>query len=578
MSDEQPAESEAVEGPWSRESLAWVSTVDVSFFNDTLKGMREGTAGAAPMPAMSMFAMREFAISRPVGELVAFAACFKNSDDTFQAIATAALRRTPQEAAELVIEQLKTDRGTAGGEARDDGDGTATLVRNVVHDVAGQRPALDIAEFLQACKNSGRHGSADTEAQQVVDWTIQRFTSPDSGRTQLDRARLYVALLFLGCPAEADAVMRETLRHFDLKANGGLPDDADAVEFAQALRTISPSESLLADWVAHQLNRHEDFEFLRRIIAGVLHSDQAGEGRKGEIVEYVSERLESDDIIAICRLLTSNGSDACSELRRCAASIEDPHKLAGLVKRWYDAPLLKGSTQLFLADIAARGNKPDRGPRSLTELVLVDSHLDRTSVTDECRQQLWEVAAVHVKGRSGDEMVQLLRRITHPRRRRSAEQKIAAILADEMLRRSVEPEQFAQYIQALRDTHDIDPRTAVFLACKQLADPDDAQWHRGESAGVIARTAARLNEAGLVGDAADLLERCMEDEQRMTPEDMRVIVRCLTEHGFPGTELENLLTNTLGRWSDAGHRGAAVTALQGPDFHGRVADFVSLLR
>lgn len=563
-----PPDSGEDEGVRSEETLEWVSQVEVDDFVRRVHSLRVGQETVRPMPAQAMLAMREFATKREIGQLVDSVPLFASRGDALQALATAALRRTPEEAAELAVELLRS----AGGPR----EGQGSLVRDIVHDVAGQRSALDVAAFLRACRDLARGGGEDDVARTVADWTVRRFASAGSGRTRLDKARLYIALCEARLVTEADGVMRGTLEELRHEAGDGLlVDRVGAAEFADALHTLSPSQPLLAEWIVKALSASEDYTSFRRIVAGLLLSDPV---RKDELVEYVGTKLRSPDIVGICGLLDLTVPGTGRQVLRSVASRNELHKLAGIVDRWYRDPALSATVRELLAEIV-RGGRTGR-PRTVADLETLVYNFGRSSAAPECGPLLWRVAAEQVDGRSGGELVTLLARIERPNHRRSAEQETARKLAVAVLQGSAAPERFVEYVQALRaPEREADSRTAVFVACRQLADPEDEVWQSaGAPADAIARTAAGLHRVRLLDVAVDLLERCMENEQRMTSADMCAIVRRLTECGFPTPELEGLLENTLGRWADAGHRGRTVAALRGAGGPGPDAEFVGSLR
>jgi hypothetical protein len=215
----------------------------------------------------------------------------------------------------------------------------------------------------------------------------------------------------------------------------------------------------------------------------------------------------------------------------------------------------------FLGLIVAHGRGFGVGPRPIAELEDLAQAMERVGVPAELSEMLWLEAAEHVEGRTGTDLAVLLGKIERKRPRRNAELGIARKFAAALLGQRAVPGQFVQYVRALRDGGP-DAKTAVFLACKELADPEAVPQDRAAAMGILAQTAVGLDRDGLLEDAMDLLERCMEDEQRMTSADMCVVVGHLTRNEFPEADLETLLQNTLGRWSDTVKRENAVSALQ----------------
>jgi hypothetical protein len=550
------------EGPWDRDDYQWAVDRTVDVFVRRLHSLRKGQRGVIePMPAAAMLALRKFAVERPIDELVASATRF-DYQDAVQALATAALRRTPGDAAKLVITQweaeLASQRDSPGAPAE------TPITGSIIHDIASQRTALDIASFLWSCTRAGKH--------ELVGRAIAEFTRLDSGRTHLDKAQLYIALRYAGLPEEADEVMRGALRALDGLESG--PAQRELTRFSETFHRLSPAEQLIETWLVGQLDRADQVPFARRIIAQLLNGSP---NENSELAKYVGRSLGHNDIVDVCGRLPP-ASATCAAIRRHAASGDDLGRLAEIVKEWHRSAALSRTTRAFLADVVARGSEAGRGPRSITELESFATALGNANADEECRRLLWYEAAVHVAGRSGAELVELLGKVAQKRDRRRAEQAIAQNLTVRLMNGSAEPDRFVQYTSVLRSTLGAHAETALYLALKELADPPDADWVPGRSAGVIAEIAVRLCAAGLQQEADDLLERCMENEQRITPADMSVIVRRLTDDGWTADDLGGLLKNTLGRWSDAGSRGRAIDALEGPGFPPGIAELVSPLR
>lgn len=546
-------------GTRSTANLEWVMWVRPGEFVKRLHAMREGQPGAPPMPKQTIVAMRDFAVHRTIPDLLELARHAAGHDDALQALATAALRRPPEEAARLVVQHLWETRAAGGApEATDATDGIDDLTGAVIDDVAGQRTALDLADFLSACRDPGVR---EEEARQVAVRTIDRFTSADSGRSQKDKARLYVLLYESDLLEEADRVMRGSLMHLDPGEGGSLAEDSRTVEFAEALGTLNPSRPLLVDWIADRLRSQQEgagYKAYRRLVAQLLYGDPASRRR---LVEMLG-RLDPQDMVVILHLLFEAADDEVfAESRRYAASTPDSTQLARLVAAWEKEFGLDACLRGFLGDIVGVGGGPDGGPRTPDGLEALAGAMERFGASPECRQMLWREAAHRVEGRTGEDVVWLLGRIPSTRHRRIAEQRAARQMAGAVLTAAAPVDQFVQYLRALHGTTGFDPRTAVFLACKELADPERSDRRLRAPVPVLAETAVRLYGAGLLSYAEDLLERCMEDEHRMRADDLRSLVASLLADGFPVTELTTLLKNTLGRWSDALRRADAVDAV-----------------
>jgi hypothetical protein len=100
---------------------------------------------------------------------------------------------------------------------------------------------------------------------------------------------------------------------------------------------------------------------------------------------------------------------------------------------------------------------------------------------------------------------------------------------------------------------------------------------RGSGA-VIAEIAACLYGAALPRDGWDLLERCLENEQRVTPRDVALVVDRLRTSSMEEEDRHFLLRATVGRWSDANRREEAVEELRGRGFEEEATEVIRSLR
>jgi hypothetical protein len=401
------------------------------------------------------------------------------------------------------------------------------------------------------------------------------FTTPSSGRTNLDKALLYIALRDEQCPQEAAELLRQAL--FGITDNGSMQaSDSVPREFqdlAGALHQLSPSERILEEWIDAQLRVEDHVHDTRRIVTQLIAT---GTDRLDTLVEHVGRRRTRHDIVEICGQLTKPPlTEKCAEIRRHAASRDNMEDLAEIVRVWHESEALTRTTRDLLADIVAAG---DAGPRSPRDLDRLDTVLGNVNASPECRRLLRIAAAVHTDGRSGADLVALLGRIEGTRDRNRAAQTIAQRLAVRVLEQGAGAELFVEYVQGLRGTGRSE---AVYLACKELADPSDSVRPPEGAGAVIAEIAARLYDAEdpvLDRDGWDLLERCLENEQRVTPEDVAVIVTRLCGSKMQEDDRRFLLRATVGRWSDAHRREAAVGELRGGGFDAEATEVIRSLR
>jgi hypothetical protein len=135
---------------------------------------------------------------------------------------------------------------------------------------------------------------------------------------------------------------------------------------------------------------------------------------------------------------------------------------------------------------------------------------------------------------------------------------------------------FVEYVTRARSSGVAE---AVYLACKELADPSASDRAPEGSGEIIAEIAARLYREGLDRDGWDLLERCLENEQRVTPGDVAVIVSQLHRTREMDEEDRHfLLRATVGRWSDVRRREEAVEELRRRGFDAEATEVIRSLR
>ncbi|WP_405972788.1 hypothetical protein OG496_27495 [Streptomyces sp. NBC_00988] len=564
------ANSETTGAPESEDGDAWsfgyewVTTCSVEVFEKRMQAMRVGQrdteGGEMPSPATAIRALHAFALKRPIDQLIESARYF-DYRDAVNVLATAALCRNIGQAADLAIRQWDAER--ASGD-----DDRPRLTDGVVHDIACQRTVTDVAVFVRVCRRAGKRD--------LVERTLNVFTERGSGRTNLDKALLYIALRDEKCAEEAAEFLRQALVAI---AGEGLPRMSETVpkefhDLAGALNHLSPAERILEEWVDAQLQLDDRVHETRRIIAQLIATRTDS---RDTLVEHVGKWRTRHDIAEICgQLAKPPYSEKCAEIRKHAAARDTMEDLAEIVRIWYESAALTRTTRDLLADIVARGTAGRAGPRSPQELDRLDTALSNVNAPPECRRLLRIAAAVHTDGRSGADLVALLNRIERPRDRNRAAQTIARRVAAHVLEHSDEADLFVAYVQGLRTAGRAD---AVYLACKELADPADPVRPPAGSGAVIAEIAVGLYDAGVDLDGWNLLERCLENEQRVTPEEVALIVERL--RGAPGLKTEDrlfLLRATVGRWSDARRREEAVMVLTGKGYEDEAREVIRSLR
>ncbi|MER6154549.1 hypothetical protein ABT147_03290 [Streptomyces sp. NPDC001868] len=537
------------------EAYAWVTRIQVWQFVGILRRMRE-----EHREAMAMRALHAFALRRPVGELVHLAHHF-DPRDAVMLMATAALSRPVGEAAELAVMQQEA-------ESRSE---RAPITASLVHDVACQRTAFDVAVFVRVLE---QRRSA------LAKRTVQVFAGPGSGRTNLDKALLHTALRDEGCHREADRLLGLTLRAIADSppgAAGAGEEGEEIADLAGAFQHLSPAGRVLERWVEERLNASDatEVERTRRLVAKLIA--RRGTGHDA-LAEHIGRTTQPRHLVKLCAMLAKDEASPakCALVRRYAAANANVQELAVLVASWHKEPALTRTTRSLLNDIVAGTSAPSAetpsastpstaastpppsaaasSPRPLNELTQLGEWLSLDGAAPECSRLLCQVAAVRVEGRSGADLVTLLGRVERSRDRTRAAHEVGRRIAMAVMGRDEDRNWFVECVRAL---HDAKYAVAVRSACRELSDPSQELTVDAE---LVADVAGRLHHAGLHKVSWTLLERFLENEQLVTPADVVEVVGQVLALPLPDAEL--LLRATVGRWSDVGHRDDAVAALR----------------
>lgn len=549
MNEGQPVEHAAdgydeLPDPWE-----WVKECSVTEFIAMMQAIREGeqpvtSTSEKPQPANAIRALHAFATRRPIADLIASAAPdgFKYRD-AVNVLATAALCRSVEETAELTIGEWKAER------ARGSGDTPKT--EDIVRDIARQRTVLDVAVFVRECR----------EHRELVDKALSAFAHSSSGRRNLDKALLYIALRDQDCLREATELLHLTLAAINENGAQQTADSGPAKELDDlvgALHELSPSERILEEWLEQELHSPRRVPETIQLVARLLAGSPAG---AATLAEHVGRRWEPYVLVELCGQLSERSSDQCAAVRRHAASHRDVWRLAAVVKYWQESRILAKTTRELLADIVTMGTARSEGPRSLEDIDDLDHVLRNHRADSECNRLLRLVAAEHIDSRSGTDLAVLLHRVE--RRPRRDRPRVAQEIAERVTARALEAKDdaiglFVDYIKALYDRGDAE---AGILARRELADPSRSDVEHEVWATAVADIADRMWSAGLTGDSTDLLERYLENEQRVAPEDVAVVVERLRGSVADETVWRPLLAATVGRWSDANRRTKTIDEL-----------------
>lgn len=538
MSDGRTAVGSEGDGKAGDIGTNWVLDCTADGFVERIKITREGEQpgknSEQPNPAKAIRDLHNFALMRPVDELIEFTKSF-DRQDAGTVLTAAVLYRNATQAAELAMRQWEADQ---------DGEETA-LTDVIIHDIACQRTVLDVAIFVRECRRKGKH--------ELVDKTLCEFTYKNSGRKSEDKAQLYIMLRDEGCPEAATTLLHKSLTAVESDPIRKTDDhSAESYDLVGALHHLSPTERIVEEWVDAQLRSSTDLSRTIRIVARLIANQTGG---PDTLIEHVGERLEWRDTVDICKQLVEEFPEKCAAIREYAASHRDLKDLAKIVIDWYRTDSLTGTTKDLLADIATRRKARGAGRRSPAELDAFSRMLRHYGANAKCRRLLWIQAAEHGVDRPAAELVAILSKIERSRRHHVT-WTIAQRLAEGALDHGRGPRPFVEYIKESRSAGI--PQAAQ-QAVKELADPSSGR--AGEGAGeVIAEIATGLYGEGAERDGRDLLNRYLENDQRVTAQDVAMIVDRLRSTGdMPDSDRHELLRSTVGLWSDA-HRRSAVAA------------------
>ncbi|MBO1330084.1 hypothetical protein [Streptomyces sp. VRA16 Mangrove soil] len=514
------------------EDYAWVTQVDGRQFARILDQMR-----STNNEAMAMRALHAFALRRSVDDLVDLTDGF-DARDAVMIMATAALARPVSEAAELAMLQREREAGRQ----------SAPITASLVHDVACQRTAFDVAVFVRV---------VHVQYPELADRTVGVFAGSGSGRTNLDKVLLHTALLDEKCRLQADRLLELTLHVVAVDTPGGAEEQGEEIaDLAGAFLHLSPHGQVLETWAQSQLSAPDarQVDHARKLIARLIA--RRGSGHDA-LAAHIGRTAQPRDVVKLCALLTREelSPAKCALLRRHAAGNTDVQGLAKLVSLWHRDPVLTASTRELLTDIVTVPTGVDGAPRSLDVLAqLCDWLNEEEGGDDTCAALLCHIAAVQVRGRSGSELAELLNRIKRSRERTRAAHEVGRQLAVVVMGPQGDRQWFVDCLRVLRHGRHAE---AVDAACRELSDPSPELT---ADALLVAEVAGQLHMVGLEKAAWTLLERFLENEQLVQPPDVLAVVDGILAIPLPDAEL--LLRATVGRWSDVRHRDATVDALR----------------
>ncbi|MFG3208070.1 hypothetical protein [Streptomyces sp. NPDC048192] len=544
---------------------SWVTRSSTEEIAARVQALRKGneSKGEPPRPAVAIRVLYAFAIQRPTDQLIEAAAKL-HFYDAVNVLATAALWRSIGDAADLACRQSEIDGAASAGAA---GQGErqqpepeiseyrpSALSRGIVHDVARQRTALDVAAFVRELRGRGK--------QDLVEATLNTFSE---NRTLIDTALLYLALRDEGCSEEAADLLGRAVQR--INASGARQSDtttpAGLNDLVAALRMLSPVEPVLENWIDTRLCDTDLVEPTRDTVAKLI---SGSEHSPDSLIDHVGRRLQHHNVAAVCRKLAESDPERCEAVLNQAAAREELYELAEIISRWQRFETVARTKVDLYPKVVARGVACATGPRSPAEIDTLVKELRNIDADPECWRLLYIAAAEHIDGRTGGDLVRLQTKIERSRDVYRVARTVARRLTAGLLNGSAGPEVFADYVTA-QQMQGNRGRIAADLACKELSDPSDPELAGVPMGGVVAETAARLYGHGTrrgwsQEKAWDLLERCLENEQRITPADVVAITEQLRASRMDGQRRRLLYRGTVGRWADAVRRQETVRLLQ----------------
>lgn len=576
--------SEKSPGDWR---VDWVRSRDIPTIVNRIQAIREGTlpgkntGGSMPDPDGAMQLLGAFARHRET-LLELQSEGFAPLDAT-AVLSLAALTRPVTEAAQLAIEQwtVESQRSAA----------PSLMTDSIVHDVTAQRIVPEVARFIAECRSEGQAA--------LVTKALNAFVVMSSGRTNFDKAQLYISLRAAGCVDEAHEVLRLTLLQAGAETPAPLAaGSADQVGIVAALHHLSPAETLVEDWIDERMHVGRQERDTIALVASLLIGERDGDR---QLASHVGANWKPHQLIDLCKNLarraqvrsggrSSRGSPGrpgtpgtplpvvdhltgraqeCLVLVRGYAAARTDSDLAEIIRLWHQSGELEGTITDLLTDIVA-GGPGSSGPRSAEFLdALQETLKHRGEVPVRCCRELNAAAAVLVNGReTGAQVAEFLGRVSRGDLTRAAQavnRQLTAPLLNTEIGDGCEAavERFVGYIHGLQAL----PRasTLTFWALRTLSDPTAPA--RAPAGWVVADIAARVYTEASPNAGFDLLERCLENEQILSEEDAASIVARVRLGAMHGDKRwYPLLSATVGRWADTRRRERVVKALRRESF------------
>lgn len=526
-----------------RRTHEYLAELEPDHFARMIEAMR-----AAGHEGMALEVLRDFGLHSEPRRLVDLTSGFEHSDRSF-VLTAAALGRSIDDAATLVAQIF-----TPGDSPMRD-----TIGWHIAIQLSDQRLVPDVARFIHRIRRWGND--------ELADWMLLLFGRSHSDRPAYDKAMLYFALRHHGLMDDAETLLGMTL---DVRNGRGTEEQPRAAsadpthDLLAAFQHLSP-EPVVERWFGARfadagLPRPEQAR-TASLAAGLLLAFPASNAR---LLDHVARHADARSLVAICADLALHGQwRLVDDLRDRAAEREEENFLIDLLRLWdTERDLAEGVGGLVTAVITGGGGG---GSRPATFLRDIAEGLDKDRTREALRRSFRYAAATEVAGRDGDDLVRLLRDIPSAHQRARAERTLGRRLALALLDGQITPERLAGHLRALADDH---LGLAVASTCRELSDPA-----QDKVADPLVDTALALSAQHMGSTAWYLLERFLENEQRISPDEMVTVVARLScggpvtevaESGVRGAALDTrlLLRATVGRWTDARLRDETVAALR----------------
>ncbi|WP_125775094.1 hypothetical protein [Antribacter gilvus] len=483
-------------------------------------------------------------------DLSGLAGRLRDAEDRLILLAAASLNRTPEDAARLAVSHQRPQ------------DADDIITPTILHDVSQQRTVPDVARFLRALHALG--------AAHLIEDTVRLVAARESGRSNLDKALLHVALdANPHLRPHAEDLLRQTLAAAVAQTDRDLPDQQK--DLLAAFAHLSPDGAVLEEWFAGRLQGKVNDAEARKQVAWLLRNS-SGAGRS-EFLAHLATTASPWNLALIYELLLAPDSreepEEAVDLASSVAATLHEERISEFLERW------------------PRERQPDVRTKRLLQLVLTpfgDQPLPARTVlgvadllasgrSGPLAEGLRREAIALVEGRDADEVVELLRAIPAGRHRRKAanvvgEQLAAALLADNS---DAAAGWFSECLAA--------------LAADDLTDASTAAWHRvadlaGEHpvvASTVAEVAVRMRHSGggetaeqpagrahraLAADADKLLVRFLNQSQSVTPTAVVDVTTRLRLRAYPEPNRRQVIQDSVGRWVDRTRKERVIRALE----------------